>query len=154
MGIGLAMFAAVPVAVLLLIFAYFAAWSYSGIFYSGDGDYRRGVDGAAWQVRFAPIDLSRPGRYTFHFSHLAPPASYCAGLRIEGAAHPAATVALTLRDERGDVVFAQKQRGEDCAAYFTPRWSERYTLTVEVIDADPVAGVRARPVLNGYTSGL
>ena len=155
MGIGLAMFFGVPVVGIVLIFTYFAAWSYSGIFYSGDGEYRRGTDGAAWQVRFPAIDVTRTGRYVFHFSHLAPPVGYCAGFRVDGARHPAAIIAMTMQDNSGTTVFAQKQRAAGCSAYFTPHWSERYTLIVEVVDPDPsAASLRVNPVINGYTSGL
>lgn len=155
MGIGLGMFFGLPLAGLLLFVAYFAAWWYSGIFYGGDGEYMRGVDHAAWQVRFAPIDVSRRGRYTFRFSHLAPEVGYCAGFRVDGASPPDATVALSMRDGRGNVVFAHEQPVSDrCAASFMPRWSDRYTLIVDVVGPDPAAaGVRVRPVLSGYWSG-
>lgn len=111
-----------PAAVLLLavalFFAYIFVWFSSGALFSGDGKYRRGVEGAAFQVQFPPIDLSRPGRYSFSFTRLAPPMGYSVGLRLydrpdEPSALPSAVVAITLSNERGELVFAQKRRLSD-----------------------------------------
>jgi len=196
--IVIAIFLAIPVVVVFggaaLILGFVFVWFNEGLFFSGDGKYQRGVDGAAFQVEFPAVDLSRPGRYTFNFTRLAPPMGYAVGVRVfdgrrdlPSEARPSAVVSMTLRNERGELVFQQKRRlsewdwrrnmavirgqtdevpigggsvrienrgvGPDggWGTYFTPRWSGRYTLAVEVLEADPAAArLLAHPVIEGY----
>jgi hypothetical protein len=191
-----------------LFIAYLFAWFHFGAFYSGDGTYRTGVNGAAFQVEFAPVDLSRVGRYTFHFTRLAPPQGYVVGLRVydetsaararddsasnlEPGVRPRALVAMSLQNERGQVVFRHQRRLDDWdwlrniatisgksvevligggsvrienqnvepdggwGTHFTPRWSGRYRLTIEVLQPDPAASrLVVHPVIEGYTGSL
>lgn len=55
----------------------------------------------------------------------------------------------------GSVRIEQRGRGPDggWGTFFEPRWSGRYTLTIEVIEPDSKR-LLARPVIEGYTAGL
>ena len=112
--VAIGVLVAAPVVLVLtaavLFIAYIVAWFNAGIFFSGDGTYRRGVDGAAFQVKFPAVDLSRTSRSTFHFTRLAPPIDYAVGLRVDSERRPSAVVSMTLQNERGEVVFQQKRR--------------------------------------------
>ena len=183
---------AVPVVLVVggvaLFIACLFAWFHAGMFFSGDGTYRRGVDGSAFQVEFPAVDLSRPGRYTFRFTRLGPSIDYAVGFHVP--VQSSAVVAMSMRNERGEVVFHEKRPlsewtwrydlavingikdeipigggsvrvqprgvGPDggWGTHFQPRWSGRYTLTVEVLTPDTTSRLLARPVIEGYTSGL
>ena len=112
--VAIGVLVALPVALVLggavLLIGFIVACFNAGIFFRGDGTYRRGVDGAAFQVKFQPVDLLRPGRYTYHFTRLAPPIDYAVGLRVDGERRPSAVVSMTLQNERGEVVFQQQRR--------------------------------------------
>src|ERR1051326_4961383 len=91
-----------------LFIAYIVGWFNSGVFFSGDGVYRKGVDGAAFQIAFPAVDLSRAGSRTLHFTRLVPPMSYAVGFRSPRPSP--ALVAMTMRNERGEIVFRQQRR--------------------------------------------
>jgi len=138
------------------------------------------VGDATFQAEFPPIDLSSAGKRTF---------GYAVGLKFQDARRTSAVVAITLRNEHGEVVFAQKRRLTDWTwrrnlavinggsievpigggsvrienqgvgpdggwgTHFTPRWSGRYTLILEVLQPDPeAAGLVVHPVIEGYTA--
>ena len=187
MTVAIVVVLAIPVVVVIggaaLIFAYLFGIYHAGMFYSGDGEYRKGVDGAAFQVSFPDVDLSKRGRSTFRFTRLGPEMGYAVGLRIPTPSN--AVVAMTMMNERGEIVFHEQRPlsqwtwhrdlaiingvtdeipigggsvriqprgvGPDggWGTHFDPRWSGRYTLTVEVLEPDrsPTA---ARPVMEAY----
>ena len=187
-GVALTVIIATPAVIVFggvaLVIAYFVYWSNAGAFFSGDGVYRKGVDGAAFQVAFPAVDLSRKGRTTFHFTRMAPPMGYTVGLRV--ASRSPAVVTMTLANERNETIFresgplSQWMWRKDMASidgkrtevpiddrgsvrierlgvgpdggwgtHFEPRWSGHYTLTIDVLEADPSRTV-ARPVIEGY----
>lgn len=186
--VAISVLLAAPIVVVVggvaLLIAWVFAWYNAGMFYSGDGEYRKGVDGAAFQVSFPSVDLSRSGRSTFHFTRLGPEMDYVVGLHVTKESN--AVVAMTMTNERGQVVFHQQNRlsqwlwrrdlavingitdeipiddrgsvriqphgvGPDggWGTHFEPRWSGRYTLTVEVLEPD-LSRTVARPVIEGY----
>src|SRR5437867_7065506 len=112
-GMAIGLLIGIPAGLILaavaLFFAFMLAWFNAGAFCSGDGQYRRGVGGAAFQVEFPPLDLSTPGKRTFTFTRLAPPIGYTVGLKFPDARRRSAVVAVTLRNERGEVVFARRR---------------------------------------------
>src|SRR6266513_5901557 len=114
-------------------------WFNAGIFFSGDGVYRKGVDGAAFQVAFPAVDLSRTGTYAFHFTRLAPPMSYAVGFHVRERS--SALVAMTMRNERGEIVFTQKRRLSEW------RWGRDMAVINGVLDEVPIGGgsVRIEP---------
>ena len=187
MTVAIGVLLGVPVVIVVggvaLIFAYLYGYYHAGMFYSGDGEYRKGVDGAAFQVSFPAVDLSKRGRSAFHFTRLGPEMSYAVGLHVPPPSN--AVVAMTMTNERGEIVFRQQRPlsqwtwNRDLAVingiideipigggsvriqprdvgpdggwgtHFAPRWSGRYTLTIDVIEPDPSRTV-ARPVIEGY----
>jgi len=124
--------------VILTFVLYFVAWFNSGIFYSGDGVYRRDSGVAAFQVEFPPVDLTRPGRSTFRFTRLAPEMSYVVGLRISGrVGHALATDEYGRRDlspgQRPDGKVLIQLRNENCEivfreSRFVPEWDWLRTM--------------------------
>jgi hypothetical protein len=134
---------AIPVVVVVggvaLIFAYLFAYYHAGMFYSGDGEYREGVDGAAFQVSFPGVDLSKPGRSSFHFTRLGPEMGYSVGLRVPTPSN--ALVAMTMTNERGEIVFHQQRP--------LSQWTWRRDLAVidGITDEIPIGGgsVRIQP---------
>ena len=122
-----------------LFIAYMVGWFNAGIFFSGDGVYRKGVDGAAFQVAFPPVDLSRAGSYTFHFTRLGPSLSYAVG--FHAARQSPALVAMTMRNERGEIVFQEKRRLSEWT------WNRDLAVINGVVDEIPIGGgsVRIQP---------
>ena len=99
------------VAAPLVLLGAFIAWLFiffnSGIFFSGDGEYRHpGSRGAAFEVTFPEIDTSVPQTQTYEFTRLAPTIGWVVGVRSK-AAMPDAVVRLTLTNEHGEKVFEQ-----------------------------------------------
>lgn len=138
-GVVLAIPVVVVVGGVALIFAYLFANYHAGMFYSGDGEYRKGVEGAAFQVSFPSIDLSKPGRSSFHFTRLGPEMSYAVGLRVP--APSAAIVAMTMTNERGEVVFHQQKP----LSQWT--WNRDLAVINGITDEVPIGGgsVRIQP---------
>ncbi len=136
---------AIPVVLILGFVALIIGWFNAGIFFSGDGKYQRGIDGAAFQIEFPAVDLSRSGRYTFHFTRVAPPIGYAVGFRVfdgrrdlPSGARPSAIVSMSLRNERGEIVFQQKRRMSD--------WNWRHNMAVinGVSEEVPIGGGSVR----------
>ena len=73
-GIAIGLLIGIPAGLVLaavaLFFAFIFAWFNAGAFYHGDGQYRRGVGDADFQVQFPLLDLS-------HRKILIPPCSLC-----------------------------------------------------------------------------
>jgi hypothetical protein len=141
--VGAVVVLAIPVVVVTggaaLIFAYLFGYYHAGMFYSGDGEYRKGVDGAAFQVSFPDVDLSKAGRSTFHFARLGPEMDYAVGLRIPTPSR--AVVAMTMTNERGEIVFHQNR---PLAQW---RWHRDLAVIDGITDDIPIGGgsVRIQP---------
>jgi len=139
-SVALTVLIATPVVLIvggvLLLIAYVFGWFNAGIFYSGDGVYRRGVDGAAFQVEFPAVDLSKTGMYEYHFTRMAPPMGYSVGFRA--SAHSSALVAMTMTNERGEVVFQQQRRLSEW------NWNRDLAVIDGVTDEVPIGGGSVR----------
>src|SRR5687768_3478335 len=102
---GLGVIVAVPLLLVAFFVAWIAALFKSGVFYTGDGEYRQpGTNNASFQVAFPEIDISTGGTYTYRFTRLAPTSGWLVGVRPQ-AIGSAATLKLTLTNERGQTVF-------------------------------------------------
>src|SRR5262249_7899814 len=145
--------------VVIFFVAYLVAWLDAGPWlYSGDGHYRKGVDGSAFQVELPAIDLSHPGHYRYQFTHLWPPNGHAVGLRCDPPYPSQAVVGITLRDQRGRIIFSGQRLLRDWTwtrnmatldvSRFESRWSERYELTIDVIESVPSPRT-IRPVIEG-----
>ncbi|HYC88693.1 MAG TPA: hypothetical protein VEO54_05745 [Thermoanaerobaculia bacterium] len=99
-----------PLAAVLAFLLYLVAWFHAGVLYSGDGTYRRYAGETTFQVAFPPIDLTRPGRYSFRFTRLAPPMHYTVGFRVPERTGLDAQVSMQLQNERGEMVFRHARR--------------------------------------------
>lgn len=126
--VAVAVAVGIPVLLVGLVVLYIAAWFHAGALYSGDGEYRRGVGEAAFQVAFRPIDISKPGRHRYRFTRLGPSLNYSVGLRftdsqkhpiqmdeygrpdLKVSQRPSAIVAIALTNERREQVFSHKRR--------------------------------------------
>ena len=156
-----------PIAAILLFIVYIVGWFNAGIFYSGDGVYRRNAGEVAFQVQFSPVDLTRAGRYEYRFTRLGPEMNYVVGLRILDerrnplrmdeygrpdlleTERPTATVLMQLSNEREQVVFRHSRPLQDW------NWLRNMAEINGEITEIPVGGgsVRIQPLGVGPDGG-
>ena len=144
-GVAITVVLATPVVLILggaaLFILAIVGWFNAGLLFSGDGVYRKGVDGATFQVEFPAVDLSRQGKYTFHFTRMAPSMSYAVGLHVPERS--SALVAMTMSNERGQIVFQQKRRLLDWT------WNRDMAVINGALSEVPIGGGSVRIQLDG-----